>query len=71
MQIGKILNMTEGYETALTKANKEGKSLRTTIPAAIRDQFGLKEGDKVSWKLEIKDNEFIIVVKPIKDKSKL
>jgi AbrB family looped-hinge helix DNA binding protein len=58
--------MTKGYETVLTRANKSGKSLRTTLPASIRDQFGLKEGDKVSWKLEIKDNEFIIVVKPIK-----
>lgn len=58
--------MSEGYKTVLTRANKAGKSLRTTIPAAIRDQFGLKEGDKVSWKLEIKNNELIIVVKPIK-----
>lgn len=60
--------MTDGYETVLAKANKEGKSLRTTVPAAIRDHFGLKEGDKVSWKLDIKNNEFIIVVKPIKNK---
>lgn len=58
--------MTGGYETILTRANREGKSLRTTVPAAIRDQFGLKEGDKISWKLEIKENKFIVIVKPIK-----
>lgn len=61
--------MTDGYETVLTKANKAGKSLRTTVPASIRDQFGLKEGDKVSWKLEIKENELVIIVYPVRIKS--
>ena len=60
------LNMTNGYESGVTRANKPGKSLRTTIPAAIRDHFGIKEKDKLIWKIEIKDNDFIIVVKPVK-----
>lgn len=58
--------MSEGFITKLTKANVKGNSLRTTVPAAIRDQFGLKEGDKISWKLDTQKNEIIIVVKPIK-----
>lgn len=55
-----------GKETSLNKANSAGSSLRTTVPSFIKDQFGLEEGDKLSWELGIKDNDLIILVKPVK-----
>jgi bifunctional DNA-binding transcriptional regulator/antitoxin component of YhaV-PrlF toxin-antitoxin module len=61
--------MKMGQKTTLTKANVKSKSLRTTVPMGIRDQFGLEEGDKLIWKIEAKDNQRIIVVKPEKGRE--
>ena len=58
--------MFMGTKTSLTKASGVGKSLRTTVPKHIVEQFNLKEGDELEWTLAIKDNDFIIEVKPIK-----
>ena len=55
-----------GEITILTKATKRGRSLRTTVPIGIVRQFDLSEGDKLRWKIETRNNELIIVVKPIK-----
>ena len=55
-----------GEITILTKATKRGRSLRTTVPIGIVRQFDLSEGDKLHWKIETRNNELIIVVKPIK-----
>lgn len=60
--------MVNGQTTTLTKANKTSKSLRTTVPSGIIKQFELDEGDRLDWKLDIKDNDFIVVVKPQKIK---
>ena len=62
--------MTDGYETTLAKANVTGTSLRVAVPSGLVKHFGLKEGDKFHWNLEIKDNEFVIVVKPIRKEVK-
>jgi bifunctional DNA-binding transcriptional regulator/antitoxin component of YhaV-PrlF toxin-antitoxin module len=58
--------MVEGSTTSITKANAIASSLRTTIPAGICRQFKLSEGDKLSWTMEVRDGELIIVVKPVK-----
>ncbi len=58
--------MVNGQTTTLTKASKNSASLRTTVPSGIIKQFGLAEGDKLNWKLEARDGDLIIVVKPIK-----
>ena len=41
-------------------------SYRTTGPAAIINQFNLKEGDKLNWTLKADEKELIIVVKAVK-----
>jgi len=58
--------MVDGQITTLTKANKTSQSLRTTVPMGIIKQFGLKEGDKLLWRLDVKDNKLVIVIEPVK-----
>jgi bifunctional DNA-binding transcriptional regulator/antitoxin component of YhaV-PrlF toxin-antitoxin module len=55
----------QGDVTNLTKANTRSNSLRTTIPMSITNQFGLKEGDKLIWKIEAENNELIVKIKPM------
>jgi bifunctional DNA-binding transcriptional regulator/antitoxin component of YhaV-PrlF toxin-antitoxin module len=55
-----------GEITILTLATSKRASLRSTVPMGIVKQFGLKAGDKLDWHLDVKNNEIIIVVKPIK-----
>ena len=57
--------MQKGYETTLAKANVTGSSLRVAVPSGIVKQFGLEEGDKFNWTIEVKDGELCISVKPI------
>ena len=59
-----------GELTTLTKAATQTTSLRTTVPANIIRQFGLGNGDKLDWKLDIKDGKMLIVVTPIKKGEK-
>ncbi len=47
-------------------SRKGETSLRSIVPASIVKQFSLKEHDKLDWRLEAKDGEIIIVVKPVK-----
>jgi hypothetical protein len=56
----------DGETTVLTAATTQSKSLRTTIPAGIVRQFSLSEGDKLQWKLEVKNGELVIVARPLK-----
>jgi len=56
----------EGETTKLTFAKTKSESLRTTVPMSIVKQFDLKAGDKIGWKLEVRNNEMIIIVTPIK-----
>ena len=52
--------------TILNLATSNRASLRTTVPMSIVKQFGLKSGDMLEWIFEVKNNEIIIVVKPVK-----
>ena len=52
--------------TILNLATSNRASLRTTVPMSIVKQFNLKSGDMLEWIFEVKNNEIIIVVKPVK-----
>jgi len=39
-------------ESILNLATSKRRSLRTTVPAFIIDQFELKQGDKLQWKID-------------------
>ena len=39
-------------ESVLQTATSKSKSLRTTVPAFLVNQFDLKKGDKISWSIE-------------------
>ncbi|MFQ5814895.1 MAG: AbrB/MazE/SpoVT family DNA-binding domain-containing protein [Candidatus Hydrothermarchaeaceae archaeon] len=56
----------EGEITTLTLAKPDTKSLRTTVPAGIVRQFKLKKGDKLSWEIEPRGGELVVVVRPKK-----
>ena len=56
----------EGETTVLTPATTKSKSLRATIPAGIVRQFRLADGDRISWRIEVRDKELVIVARPVK-----
>jgi bifunctional DNA-binding transcriptional regulator/antitoxin component of YhaV-PrlF toxin-antitoxin module len=43
------------------------RSLRTTVPEGIVAFMGIKEGDKLEWKMDIQNNERVSIV--LKQKS--
>lgn len=55
-----------GFTTTIAKASSVAKSYRTTVPAAVMNQFNLKEGDKLDWAFKTDRENLIIVVKPEK-----
>jgi len=55
-----------GDTTQLTKATSKSDSLRTTVPAGIVKQFGMKEGDALDWTIDIKGSKLIIEISHIK-----
>ena len=57
--------------TKLTPAVSKKESLRTTVPRHIIEQFHLTKGDSLDWQLEVKEEELIIVVRPIKHSDKV
>lgn len=54
-----------GFKTTIQKASTIANSYRTTVPAAIVNQFSLKEGDKLDWELNVENGKLIILVKPL------
>ena len=52
-----------GEETTLAKNSPRFASLRTTIPMSIVRQWRLKEGDKLDWSWEARNDEMILVVR--------
>lgn len=56
-----------GETTTLTRAATRTTSLRTTVPASMVRQFGLKDGDKLDWCLKVENGEMVIEVKPLKE----
>lgn len=43
---------TRSDESILNLATSKRRSLRTTVPAFIMDQFELKQGDRFQWKID-------------------
>jgi hypothetical protein len=41
------------------------KSLRSTIPMSVVKNMGLKVGDNLSWKYEIKDGEIVTTIRKV------
>ncbi len=56
-----------GFTTTIAKASTIAKSYRTTVPAAIINQFNLKEGDKLDWNMKIEGKNIVIHIKPVKN----
>jgi bifunctional DNA-binding transcriptional regulator/antitoxin component of YhaV-PrlF toxin-antitoxin module len=52
-----------GEITTIAKASTNFASLRTVIPMFIVKQWQLKEGDKLDWQIEARNNEVVLVVR--------
>ena len=52
--------------TTLTPAQSKSESLRTTVPASIVRQFRLTAKDQLSWDMEPRENQIVVVVRPVK-----
>lgn len=55
-----------GFKTTIAKASTISNSFRTTVPAAIINQFNLRDGDKLDWELKAENGKLILIVKPEK-----
>jgi bifunctional DNA-binding transcriptional regulator/antitoxin component of YhaV-PrlF toxin-antitoxin module len=55
-----------GFKTTIAKASTISNSFRTTVPAAIINQFNLKDGDKLDWTLQVENGKLIIFIVPEK-----
>jgi bifunctional DNA-binding transcriptional regulator/antitoxin component of YhaV-PrlF toxin-antitoxin module len=55
-----------GEQTTLSVATSGKESLRTTVPMSILKHFKLEAGDKLEWDFEARNNELIIIVRPVK-----
>ena len=58
-----------GEITTLSVATSGKESLRTTVPMSIIKHFKLKASDKIEWDFEARNNDLIIVVRPLKSSS--
>jgi len=58
-----------GEITTLTIATTGRESLRTTVPMSILKHFKLEAGDKLDWDFEARNNELIIIVRPLKSSN--
>jgi bifunctional DNA-binding transcriptional regulator/antitoxin component of YhaV-PrlF toxin-antitoxin module len=50
-------------ESTVGVAKVGTKSLRATVPEGIVAFLEIKEGDKLQWKMDTKDNDRIVIVK--------
>jgi antitoxin component of MazEF toxin-antitoxin module len=55
-----------GARTKLTPAVSKKESLRTTVPRSIVQQLNLTSEDSLDWQLEIRENEMVVIVRPVK-----
>lgn len=60
-----------GETTQLTKATSRSESLRTTVPSGIVKQFGMREGDALEWKIQVKNSKLILEIGHIKQERKM
>ena len=58
-----------GEITNLARATTGKESLRTTVPMSILKHFKLEAGDKLDWDFEARNNELIIIVRPVKSSN--
>ena len=58
-----------GEITTLSVATTGKESLRTTVPMSILKHFKLEAGDKLEWDFEARNNDLIIIVRPLKNSS--
>ena len=55
-----------GVTTSLHIVSSGKASLKTTVPVFIVKQFKLKKGDNLDWRIDMYNNEMVIIVKKIK-----
>jgi molybdopterin-binding protein len=60
----------EGEITTVTVNSSKRKSLRSTIPMSVVKNMGLKVGDSISWKYEIRNGEIVTTVRKVKVSNK-
>ena len=56
----------EGEITTVTVNSSKRKSLRSTIPMSVVKNMGLKVGDNLSWKYEIRNDEIVMTITKVK-----
>ena len=59
-----------GEVTTIAKASSNYASLRTVVPMPIVRQWGLKEGDKLDWSWEVRNNEMLVVIRKVEQRQK-
>ena len=60
----------EGEITTVTLNSSKRKSLRSTIPMSVVRNMGLKEGDNLSWKYEIRSGEIVTTIRKLRTSTK-
>jgi bifunctional DNA-binding transcriptional regulator/antitoxin component of YhaV-PrlF toxin-antitoxin module len=50
-------------ESTVGVAKVGTKSLRATVPEGIVAFLGIKEGDKLEWKMDVQKNQSLVLVK--------
>ena len=60
----------EGETTTVTVNSSKRKSLRSTIPMSVVKNMGLKVGDNLSWKYEIRNGEIVTTIRKVKTSKK-
>jgi hypothetical protein len=60
----------EGEITTVTLNSSKRKSLRSTIPMSVVRNMGLKVGDNLSWKYEIRSGEIVTTIRKVKTSTK-
>ena len=60
----------EGEITTVTVNSSKRKSLRSTIPMSVVKNIGLKVGDNLSWRYEIRNGEIVTTIRKVKTSSK-
>ena len=59
-----------GFKTTIAKASTISNSYRTTVPAAIMNQFNLKDGDVLDWELKAENGNLLVLITPEKKRRK-
>lgn len=60
----------DGEITTVTLNSSKRKSLRSTIPMSVVKNLGLRVGDKLSWKYEIRNGEIVTTIRKVKTSKK-